>query len=361
MASSSNSADMLLIQSTRVAAGRSLPAPATGQSTPMLYVANEQSLGATQSSVLGGYGAGAANSDLHSKPNEAEDLGWDTGGFMAGDTYSNPANMSNSVTDHNSNGKSSAGPGSTAATGDDLTSMPIPATMPGDNSIGNMAAAYAPTPGTDADAALASAPSTDPSDDSIPATATSVSGIVDMVTSLRPGVGADASTAMVQASAADSAPVASTSKTVYAKERDGIHEYKETLKASGTVPVYRPTLPARLQPTEGPDVSQISEMANGLSLGTDASEDTSPALHSGGSFGSGSATRSESAEESLSQGTKDCELEALIQRTENIDLDAPPCFDQNTSAMKAPRPYANGIRLSYRHCIRFVLNPGFGH
>ncbi|KAJ2490279.1 hypothetical protein IWW37_003311 [Coemansia sp. RSA 2050] len=332
-----------------------------GASTTQFGVASEQSLGAIQPGVVGGYGTGAANSDFHGEPNKAEDLYWNTDGFMAGDAYSNPTNISNSATDHNSNGKSSAGSGSTVATGDDLANTSIPVTLPGDDSIDNMVAAYALAPGTDVDAALASAPVTDLSDDSIPATATSVSNIVDIVISLRLGVGTDVNTAVVQASAADLAPVASTSRTIYAKERDGIHEYEETLEASGTVPVYRSTLPARPQPTEDPDVGQISEIANGLSLGTDASKDTSPALHSGGSSGSGSATRSESAEESLSQEAKDREFEALIQRTEDIDLDAPLCFNQRTSVVKAPRPYANGIRLSYRYCIRFVLNPGFGH
>ncbi|KAJ2733340.1 hypothetical protein IW152_003176 [Coemansia sp. BCRC 34962] len=332
-----------------------------GASATQFGVASEQSLGAIQPGVVGGYGTGAANSDFHGEPNKAEDLYWNTDGFMAGDAYSNPTNISNSATDHNSNGKSSAGSGSTVATGDDLANTSIPVTLPGDDSIDNMVAAYALAPGTDVDAALASAPVTDLSDDSIPATATSVSNIVDIVISLRLGVGTDMNTAVVQASAADLAPVASTSRTIYAKERDGIHEYEETLEASGTVPVYRSTLPARPQPTEDPDVGQISEIANGLSLGTDASKDTSPALHSGGSSGSGSATRSESAEESLSQEAKDREFEALIQRTEDIDLDAPLCFNQRTSVVKAPRPYANGIRLSYRYCIRFVLNPGFGH
>ncbi|KAJ2692579.1 hypothetical protein H4218_006319 [Coemansia sp. IMI 209128] len=202
-----------------------------------LNTTSEESLGAALFTAASNAGSGAVNSALRGEPNNAEDSGWDTDGFMAGATYSLPANGSDSATRYSSDGEFGAGSGSSAATGAESNDAPAPA------------------------------PSIGSSNSSAPATSISINDVVNGFTSLGLSGGTAASTALAQASAADSVLAVGTTTTVYVKESDGIHEYEETIEASGTVPVYRTTFPADPQQAEDSDnISEASDLASGLSL-----------------------------------------------------------------------------------------------
>ncbi|KAJ1814254.1 hypothetical protein LPJ60_006095, partial [Coemansia sp. RSA 2675] len=263
-----------------------------------LGTTNEESLGAALFIAASNAGLGAVNSALRGEPNNAEDSGWDTDGFNAGDTCSRPANGSSSATRYSLDGKFSAGSGSSATTGaesDDALAPVSGADMntalvsesgayPSDPMAPATSANAAPVPahGTDAGAAivlapdpsanatLAPVPSIGSSNGLAPATSISINGVVDSIALLGLSGGTAASTALAGASAADSAPAIGTSATVYVGETDGIHEYEETLEASETGLVNRTALLARPKPAEDLEIGEASEMASGPSLVTDA-------------------------------------------------------------------------------------------
>ncbi|KAJ2681805.1 hypothetical protein IWW39_006230, partial [Coemansia spiralis] len=263
-----------------------------------LGTTNEESLGAALFIAASNAGSGAVNSALRGEPNNAEDPGWDTDGFMAGDTYSRPANGSSSATRYSSDGKFSAGSGYNATTGAESDDVLVPVSGTNMNTaLVSESSAYpsnamapatsanaAPVPahGTDAGAAIVLAPDTSAnatlalvpsvgsSNSLAPATSISINGVVDSITLLGLSGGTAASTALAGASATDSAPAIGTSTTVYVGESDGIHEYEKTLEASETGLVNRTALLARPQPAEDPEIGEASEMASGPSLVTDA-------------------------------------------------------------------------------------------
>ncbi|KAJ2014604.1 hypothetical protein IWW57_005836, partial [Coemansia sp. S610] len=392
-------------------------------------------LGAALFTAASNAGSGAVNSALRGEPNNAEDSGWDTDGFMAGNTCSRPANGSSSATRYSSDGKFSAGSGSSATTGaesDDALAPVSGADMntalvsesgayPSDAMAPATSANAAPVPahGTDAGAAIVLAPDTSAnatlapvpsigsSNGLAPATSISINGVVDSITLLGLSGGTAASTALAGASAADSAPAIGTSTTVYVGESDGIHEYEKTLEASETGLVNTTALLARPRPAEdleiseasemasgpslvtdagaaivsahgtdagatlalapifGPSggpippiatsvndinsmvsllrldggavgelsINQISELANGLSLRTAARKEPDSARHSRWSPGSGSTTRSESTEESLSQEVDARQIDAL-----RMFLAAPTLSNLGPSRLRHPRP-----------------------
>ncbi|KAJ2681941.1 hypothetical protein IWW39_006190 [Coemansia spiralis] len=80
-------------------------------------------------------------------------------------------------------------------------------------------------------------------------------------------------------------------------------------------------------------INQISELANGLSLRTAARKEPDSARHSRWSPGSGSTTRSESTEESLSHAVDARQINAL-----RMFLAAPTLSNLGPSRLRHPRP-----------------------